>query len=44
MKPRIHYTKPSNTGLEIRYATDAATRTAMMAGVRAQPLDTPPCA
>jgi len=25
MKSRIHYTKPSITGLEIRYATDAAT-------------------
>jgi perosamine synthetase len=25
MKPRIHYTKPSITELEIRYATDAAT-------------------
>jgi len=24
MKPRIHYTKPSITELEIRYATDAA--------------------
>ena len=25
MKPRIHYTKPSITELEVRYATDAAT-------------------
>ena len=25
MKPRIHYTKPSITDLEVRYATDAAT-------------------
>lgn len=25
MKPRIHYTKPSITSLEVRYATDAAT-------------------
>jgi perosamine synthetase len=24
MKPRIHYTKPSITDLEVRYATDAA--------------------
>ena len=23
-KPRIHYTKPSITDLEVRYATDAA--------------------
>ena len=25
MNPRIHYTKPSITALELEYATDAAT-------------------